>query len=58
MDEDKKSPQVDCTTSEDKQDYIDLLKLNDGNHKKCNFCKKVICISDNYCGYCGNFNPK
>lgn len=54
MNENKKSPQVALTTGEE----LDEIKLKNGNHKQCNFCKKVICIDDNYCGYCGSSNPK
>jgi len=54
MQETKKSSQVDEPTSED----IEHIKLNDGNHKQCDYCEKVILISDNYCSYCGKPNPK
>jgi hypothetical protein len=54
MQENKKPPQVAGTTSEE----IENIKINDGNHKRCNFCNKVILKNDNYCCYCGSSNPK
>lgn len=59
MEENRKASQVARTTSEEKsKQYINTLKLQNGDHKLCNFCKEVICITDNYCGYCGRANPK
>lgn len=51
---DKKTSQVAGTTSEE----IDYIRLCDGNHKRCDFCEKVIRKNDNYCSYCGRVNPK
>lgn len=59
MEDNKKASQVAGTTSEEKsKKYTNSLKLQNGDHKLCNFCKEVICITDNYCGYCGKANPK
>lgn len=52
MNENKKSPQVVATTSEE----LDRIKLCDGSHKRCNRCSSLILKSDNYCGYCGKPN--
>ena len=53
----KKPTQVPATTSEDSEENIDYIKLSGDDHKRCNQCKKVICIKDNFCSHCGQPNP-
>lgn len=55
MEENKKSSQAAVTASEDD---VDSARLPDKSHKLCDFCRKAIVKSDNYCSYCGRVNPK
>ena len=53
----KKSTQVAPSMCDDSEENIDYIKLSGDDHKRCNQCKKVICIKDNFCSQCGHPNP-
>lgn len=52
----QKSTGFAATTNEDSEENIDYIKLSGDDHKRCNHCRKVIGMKDNFCSHCGRQN--